>query len=679
MSRLSLVLNTLMLPERRAVIFASKGVISMALSLFMAMYLQLDRPYWAMVSAIFLQVRPESGLVIEKGFIQIAGSTLGGLFGLMILDVFMPYPLIALTLLALWIALNSGLAAYVHSMNFTYGFAMCGMTAAMVVLLFFSSNTPDSQTAFSIAQARISEICVGTVCAVLVSRLFWPVTVIAGLRMSARTTINKSMQYLALELDPNGSHDGRHQHADSILESVMAMTDDASAVFYEGPKGPARSRAISLLCNRIMSLLSMAQILGRFQRNHPELMSADFSQFLQQLRAGFIRVAEVTDYEQAYLENQQLRRRVLDFGERSDQSPLETRMTQTAAELVTALGLILRAYQALAVPDQQLAGATRLQPHREPLLGAVNAIRSGLVFTVGAVIWMATGSFAAIMMMILPVVFSIMFSRLPGTILKLVFKSLMIGALAAIPVGLLALSILARSSGDYEVLILVLALPYFLGLLLLANRPTLPFGLGFCIPFTIIVRPGPGMSFSADVPVSIGLAILCGIAVLAVIFTLITPPGGKRLQRRLLESTTRDLRDLLNHESPRDWYNGRMGERLLKLSTYDMASGNKDRSMTDLGFTGLNLGHAILTVLHYLKSIPDEEYPANFSRWHSALADAYLDASRGIANEDFDKASRQLLNDLQSTQCPQQTRDLIEGISNRLQLTFKRTAASVNG
>ena len=134
MSRLSLVLNTLMLPERRAVIFASKGVISMALSLFMAMYLQLDRPYWAMVSAIFLQVRPESGLVIEKGFIQIAGSTLGGLFGLMILDVFMPYPLIALTLLALWIALNSGLAAYVHSMNFTYGFAMCGMTAAMVVL-----------------------------------------------------------------------------------------------------------------------------------------------------------------------------------------------------------------------------------------------------------------------------------------------------------------------------------------------------------------------------------------------------------------------------------------------------------------------------------------------------------------------------------------------------------------
>ena len=650
----------------------------MALSLFVAMYLHLDRPYWAMVSAIFLQIRPESGLVIEKGIIQIIGSVAGGLFGLMILDVFSPYPLIALTLLALWIALNAGLAATVRSMNFTYAFAMCGMTAGMVVLLVMSSaSDTNSQTAFSIAQARISELCVGSVCAVLVSRLFWPVTVIAGLRMSARTTINKTMQYLALELDTEGSHEARHQHADQILESLMAMTDNASAAFYEGPQGPGRSRAITLLCNRVMSLLSMAQILGRFQRNHPELMSESFSQLLTRMRSGFLRVAEVTDYDQAYRENQQLRRQILDYGERLDQSPLETRMTQTAAELVTALSLVLRAYQALAVPDQTLSSATRLQPHREPLLGAVNALRSGLVFVCGAVVWMTTGSYAALMMMILPVVFSIMFSRLPGAVLSVVFKRLFIGALAGIPAGLVALSLLARSSGDYEVLVLVLALPYFLGLLLLANRPTLPFGLGFCIPFTIIVRPGPAMSFSADTSVSIGLGILAGIAALYAVFSLVTPPGTKRLQRRLLQATARDLKELLQHDSPRDWYNGRMGERLLKLSNYDMASGSKDRNMTDLGFTGLNLGHAILTVQHYLKEMPSEAVEDAFIRWHQTTADTYLSVARGEQTGLFEGACDELLSSIHSAGGEAKTRDMIEGICNRLQLTFERTATSM--
>ncbi len=46
----------------------------MSLALFVSMALQLDRPYWAMVAAIFLQIRPESGLVIEKALCLIVGG-----------------------------------------------------------------------------------------------------------------------------------------------------------------------------------------------------------------------------------------------------------------------------------------------------------------------------------------------------------------------------------------------------------------------------------------------------------------------------------------------------------------------------------------------------------------------------------------------------------------------------
>ncbi|MDX1801180.1 MAG: FUSC family protein, partial [Marinobacter sp.] len=124
-----------LMPSRYAVIFALKGVISMALALFVSMYLQLDRPYWALVSAVFLQIRPESGLVIEKALCQIIGSAVGGAFGILILALLMPYPVLALGCLAVWVGLNSALASTVHSINFIYAFAMAGMTAGLVVTL----------------------------------------------------------------------------------------------------------------------------------------------------------------------------------------------------------------------------------------------------------------------------------------------------------------------------------------------------------------------------------------------------------------------------------------------------------------------------------------------------------------------------------------------------------------
>src|SRR5690554_3970111 len=79
------LLAQLLTPNKRSVIFALKEVISMALALFVSMYLQLDRPYWALVSAVFLQIRPESGLVIEKALCQISGSVVGGGAGILIL------------------------------------------------------------------------------------------------------------------------------------------------------------------------------------------------------------------------------------------------------------------------------------------------------------------------------------------------------------------------------------------------------------------------------------------------------------------------------------------------------------------------------------------------------------------------------------------------------------------
>ncbi|MDO6442721.1 MULTISPECIES: FUSC family protein [unclassified Marinobacter] len=671
------LLAQLLMPDRSSVIFALKGVVSVVLALYVAMFLQLDRPYWALVSAIFLQIRPESGLVTEKAACQILGSVLGGGVGILILAFFMPYPLLALACLTLWIGLNSAASSMVHNINFIYAFAMSGMTAGLVVLLvMITPNLADSRAVFDIAQSRISEITVGALCAMLVSQLLWPVTVKASLRRHARVVINDTLEYLSLELDPNSTHEQRHQHADQILETLVVLNDDSSAVAYEGPEGPGRSRAANLLCNKVLSLLAVTQIMGRFPRNHPDLVSPAFSKLLEDMRAHFIKVAEVDSFEESYIEAQALRRALLEHrAAYVNESAIVIRLTQTAAELVADLAMVLRAYNALENRDQTLLKASSLKTHRDPLVGAVNGFRTAVVFLIGAAVWLSTGSLAAIMLMIMPVVFSVMFARFSRVVLTSILRRLLLGVVVAIPVALLfGMGLLSTSSGDFELLALVLAGPYFVALLALANRETLPYGLGLCIPFTLIVQPGNHMTFNMEVATSNALGLFVGISILYWVFKLITPPDGQLMQRRLLEATARDLTGIDFHRRPENWFNGRMGERLLRLANYDQSSGSSNRNMTDLGFTGLNIGHMSIRLRRRIKNHRSAEVDAKLAEWQQVLADTYLLSSRGIVNARFREASAGLLRAIYDAKEPDAQTATIEGMFERMALTFERTA-----
>lgn len=98
-----------------------------------------------------------------------------------------------------------------------------------------------------------------------------------------------------------------------------------------------------------------------------------------------------------------------------------------------------------------------------------------LIFLIGAGIWIGTASSAALMIMTMPVIFSIMMARLPLPLLSMILRRLLIGVMIAIPVAIFyALELLAQSSGDIEIMLLVLAGPFFIGLMALANRATLP-------------------------------------------------------------------------------------------------------------------------------------------------------------------------------------------------------------
>ncbi|WP_166425288.1 FUSC family protein [Paraglaciecola sp. 20A4] len=677
---MNVVWRNLFFPKKQAVIFALKGVIAMAMALTVAMLLNLDRPYWALVSAIFLQLRPESGLVIEKAICQIIGTVIGGLFGILLLTQLMPYPYLALGTLAIWLGLNSALSAMVRQANFVYAFAMAAVTAEIIVLLVMANPSAVSSLAvFDIAQARVSEIVVGSICAGLVSHLFWPVQIKDSLQNQARSVINQTLNYLVTELDHNGSHDKRHQQIDGIMTTLGVINEDSSAVRYEGPKGPGRSRAANQLAQKVLSLLALIQIFGRLQRNHAQLISPALAQLLNSLQVVFARITESNDYEYCAEQIKALRKALTE--ERTNnvcETPFDSHMFNVGLDIAADLTILLRAYRALEERDKTLLNAPSMLTYRDPLAGIIVGFRTTLVFLIGAFIWISTGSSAALMIMILPVIFSIMLARIPLAILRVVIKRLLMGVVAACIVTIFyALNLLAQSGGQLEILLLVLAGPYFLGLLLLADRETLPYGLGFCIPFSILVRPSTDMSlaFSIDYTLSAGMAIFAGVSILFWIFHLFTGPSVRLLVHRVFKATYEDLREIGEHETPAIWYNRRMSDRLLRLVNYDQ--GSHSRAITDLALTALNLGHATVRLRSICENVAGKDLKY-LKQWQLSLADAFLLASKGKTDDKLKRNSDLLYQELESKVNESTQVEAIQGMFIRINLTLERSADQIS-
>lgn len=669
------------LPDRGTLAFATRGLIAMGLALAVATFFELERPYWALISAVFLQVRPETGLVIEKGIWQILGTLAGGAVGVGILLFLMPYPALAVGALALWVAANALASALLRRLNVVYGFAIAGVTAVLIVTLtMLDAPAAGNGSLFRIAEARVSEIIVGAVCATLAASVLWPVRVKQALMQLARRGLNELFDYLDLELTAQSTGDQRHRSADVVLQTVVALSDDASAALFEGREGPGRKRAVSRLCQKALALMATVQVFGRFRRRHPELIGAELDAALDRLRRGIQQMRATNSEAQARRIAQALRRELQDRpADPAQTTPVERMLFRLMRGMVGDLIVVLRANHAIETSDRALLRAPDLVPYRDPLISAVTAGRTTLLFLIGAGAWLATDSPAAVVLMILPVIFSIMFARLPSP--PAAMRRLLVGALIAVPVAwAVALGLIVLSPPGLAPAMALFALPLFVGLLAIPDPETRHYGIGFVIPYILLIRPGGEMTFAAAELAGLSLAILVAIALVYLVFRLINEPGARVMRRRLVASTTRDLQRLgePNGAAGEEWFDARMAERLMRLSAYDRNLPERERHLADLGLTGLNLGHSILRLQRRLADDDTPAVRAEVRKWQRSLAHAYRRASRGRETQALRERSARLLAALAgSGRIDADGRALIEGALERLALTLERLAATV--
>jgi uncharacterized membrane protein YccC len=113
-----------------AVLFAFKTFVASLLALFIAFWLGLEEPRWALLT-VFVVSQRDSGLVVAKSFYRALGTIAGVFFSILLVFTFAQRGELFLTSLALWIAFCTFGAAATRNFA-SYGFVLAGYTAAIV-------------------------------------------------------------------------------------------------------------------------------------------------------------------------------------------------------------------------------------------------------------------------------------------------------------------------------------------------------------------------------------------------------------------------------------------------------------------------------------------------------------------------------------------------------------------
>ncbi|MBP5979295.1 MAG: FUSC family protein [Halomonas sp.] len=663
--------QTYLMPNATAVKFAIKTTLAMMLALYIALFFDLERPYWALMSAAFLQIRPMSGMVIEKGICQLGGTFIGAVAGIIIMALFAQARVPALITLTLWIML----CTYVGSLwrnNYTYGCLMAAVTAMLIVVI-SSGSTPAG--IFDIAVARLAELGLGAVCAMLVSSLLWPSHVGTHLATQADSVINEAFEHAALRLEASDDIASMQKALRGSLGPLTLLESDSQAARFEGPVGPGRVRATHVLTRRTLRFFANLQALHQLMHDHADRLDPQSLKLACQVAQGFRDAEHVKGVAKARKTLQALRHLVHENNEETTLAPLDRRLRLGLRESIGHAMVMLDAREAIASPGRYQLRSSPLAWHRDHLAAGINAVRSGIVFSLLAVFWIVTAWQSAMIAMMLGTLFSAFFASRdnPIAITMMFYK----GMLAAIPSAFLFGHVLLSQANGFPLLALIFGTPLFLGLLGATNLAT----MGYCLAFTIfnilLTMPGNGMDFSFDSFANRVVAVVIGLSCVVMGFRLLPGLGTRLRRRRLIKAISNDIHEL-RRRSIRDAetrFSGHMADRLLHLAQHDDILPEEQRHLFILGLTGLDLGTATLRLRDRLDDAPHPLIREAHQNLLRTLAVGFEDSATGHPPQGIREAGKRLEDAIATYgDVPADRRVLLEGLIERLELSLERLA-----
>ena len=155
-------------PPLRDWFYGMRTFIASMVALYIAMKLEMPRPYWAMAT-VYIVSSPFVGATTSKALYRGVGTFVGAAAAVFFVPLFVQTPFLLVVVVAAWTGTLLFLSLHLRTAN-SYALMLAGYTMPLIALptVFSPLNV------FDVASARFQEICVGLLCAAVVGAVFWP-------------------------------------------------------------------------------------------------------------------------------------------------------------------------------------------------------------------------------------------------------------------------------------------------------------------------------------------------------------------------------------------------------------------------------------------------------------------------------------------------------------------------
>ena len=231
--------------DRHTVLSSLNSFAAAVLALYIAFALNLERPYWAMLT-VYITSGPFSGAVRSKAIYRLAGTAIGAAVTVVLVPTLVDSPLALSLALSLWVGGCLAVAQLDRTPR-SYLTLLAGYTAALIG--FPTVNHPEA--VFEVAVTRVEEIGLGVICAAVMHSLVFPRPVGAVIQASlARWLANAERSLLDLLQGEGDADGGRARRALAAAASDVRIL--ASHLPFDTSRlrdaGPRSRRCTSACC-----------------------------------------------------------------------------------------------------------------------------------------------------------------------------------------------------------------------------------------------------------------------------------------------------------------------------------------------------------------------------------------------------------------------------------------------
>ncbi|WP_423822255.1 FUSC family protein [Salinisphaera sp. SPP-AMP-43] len=572
----------LLTPSTEQVLFALRLCLAMSSALYLSMWLELDRPYWASLE-VAVMIQPMAGMAVVRGFARAAGTIVAGCAGLAITALFAQSYELSAAALSIWVALCAFFANLLRN-NLSYGFAIAGFIAGVTVILSHSLNQPP----FDIAVTRVSECVLAAVVSAVVNVLTSPP---AGIRnyFNARIALLGDLaQEFGRVAALSGVHDAEdnapqastealedpHPALQALAAQALALEQTRQYIRYESPQFANFDRLARRLDYDILALISATSSLHIYlttdtgpvdtrpvaalaeparrllaEPHHPEHAKQAFDTAYDEILAI---AREPRQAEQP--------RRLADWVVLSRAAALASR---ARAALVTH-GLLI------AEREHPSAHIARRSEFGQPIdikHAVRNSLRTLTAVSLGGLVWVNFhDQLPSILLMILLSALTTIFATLPSPEAAAggFAKGLAMAAMAAFVVDFL---VLPQASGFAMLMLAMMPVVFIGGLAMTDPNLALP-GRISVVMFALLVHTQNGGLPSFTTYIQIVMGIFGAIALTVLAFRLVLPVSPRQRLREQMMGVFDEMADGRRHT--RERFETRMYDRLNSLALNEM-------------------------------------------------------------------------------------------------------------